>query len=261
MNNIKKKNHINTMILCAGRGKRMRYRTNYIAKPLIKIQKQPILNTNINYLSSIGIKNCVINSSYKYKSIQKFIRKHSYRYPLPKIYTSFEKERLETGGGVKKALPLFNKNNILIINGDSLLLRKANICPVKKLFDNFNSSYMSVLLLIAPINKSIGYYGKGDFIIGSKSITARIERKKNNTNNENFVFTGWQVIKKEMFDNVKKDNFSLNLIYDQAQTKKSLYAITLDGYFLHVSTPKSIIQIERFLNISKKYLNEKNYIL
>ena len=38
-------------------------------------------------------------------------------------------------------------------------------------------------------------------------------------------------------------------------------AITLDGYFLHVSTPKSIIQIERFLNISKKYLNEKNYIL
>ena len=85
--------------------------------------------------------------------------------------------------------------------------------------------------------------------------------KENNTNNKNFVFTGWQVIKKELFDNVKKDNFSLNLIYDQAQTKKSLFAITLDGYFLHVSTPKSIIQIERFLNISKKYLNEKNYIL
>ena len=80
-------------------------------------------------------------------------------------------------------------------------------------------------------------------------------------NNKNFVFTGWQVIKKELFDNVKKDNFSLNLIYDQAHTKKSLFAITLDGYFLHVSTPKSIIQIERFLNISKKYLNEKNYIL
>ena len=188
MNNLKKNNHINTMILCAGRGKRMRYQTKYIAKPLIKIQKQPILKININYLSSLGIKNCVINSSYKYKSIQQFIRKYSYRYPLPKIYTSFEKERLETGGGVKKVLPLFNKNNILVINGDSLLLRKSNICPVKKLFDNFNSSYMSVLLLIAPINKSIGYCGKGDFMMKSKSITARIERKKNNTNNENFVF-------------------------------------------------------------------------
>ena len=44
------------MILCAGRGKRMRYKTQYIAKPLIKIKKQPILKTNIDYLSSIGIK-------------------------------------------------------------------------------------------------------------------------------------------------------------------------------------------------------------
>ena len=37
---------------------------------------------------------------------------------------------------------------------------------------------MSILLLLAPINKSIGYYGGGDFIIKSNSITSRIERKK-----------------------------------------------------------------------------------
>ena len=148
------------MILCAGRGQRMRYKTKYIAKPLIKIQNRPILKTNINYLSSIGIKNCIINNSYNYLTIQKFIRNYSYKYTVPKIYSSFEKERLETGGGVKKALPIFNKKKMLIINGDSLLLRKSNSCPVKKLFKNFNSNYMSILLLLAPINKSIGYYGR-----------------------------------------------------------------------------------------------------
>ena len=178
MNKLEKNNNINTMILCAGRGKRMRYKTKYIAKPLIKIQNQPILKTNINYLSSIGIKNCIINNSYKYLTIQKFIKNYSYKYTIPKMYSSFEKERLETGGGVKKVLPIFNKKKILIINGDSLLLRKTNSCPVKKLFKNFNSNYMSILLLLAPINKSIGYYGGGDFIIKSNSITSRIERKK-----------------------------------------------------------------------------------
>ncbi len=61
------------MILCAGRGQRMRYKTKYIAKPLIKIQNQPILKTNINYLSSIGIKNCIINNSYKYLTIQNLL--------------------------------------------------------------------------------------------------------------------------------------------------------------------------------------------
>ena len=67
MNKLEKKNNVNTMILCAGRGQRMRYKTKYIAKPLIKIQNQPILKTNINYLSSIGIKNCIINNSYIYR--------------------------------------------------------------------------------------------------------------------------------------------------------------------------------------------------
>ena len=255
------KNNINTMILCAGKGKRMRYKTKYIAKPLIKILNQPILKTNINYLSSMGIKNCIVNNSYNYLTIQKFIKNYSYKNTIPKIYSSFERERLETGGGVKKVLPIFNKKKMLIINGDSLLLRRSNSCPVKKLFKNFNSNYMSILLLLAPINKSIGYYGGGDFIVKSNSITSRIERKKNNTGNKSLVFTGWQIINKEIFNDIKKDNFSLNLLYNKAQSQNSLFAITLEGYFLHVSTPKSIIQIEKFLNVNKKYLNEKNYIL
>ena len=261
MNKLEKKNNVNTMILCAGRGQRMRDKTKYIAKPLIKILNQPILKKNINYLSSIGIRNCIINNSYKHYTIQKFIKNYSYKYSIPKIFSSFEKERLETGGGVKKALPIFNKKKVLIINGDSLVLRKPNSCPVKKLFKHFNSDYMSILLLLAPINKSIGYNGGGDFIIKSNSITPKIERKKNNASHKNYVFTGWQIIKKEIFNDIKKDNFSLNLLYNKAQSQNSLFAITLEGYFLHVSTTKSIIQIERFLNVNKKYLNEKNYIL
>ncbi len=261
MHKLEKNNEISTMILCAGRGQRMRYKTKYIAKPLIKIKNQPILKTNINYLSSVGIKNCIINNSYKHLTIQKFIRNYSYKYACPKVYSSYEKERLETGGGVKKVLPVFNKKKILIINGDSLLLRRANSCPVKKLFKNFNSNDMSVLLLVAPITRSIGYYGGGDFIIKSNSITSKVERKINNTNHKNFVFTGWQIINKEIFNEIKKDNFSLNIIYNIAQSQNRLFAITLDGYFLHVSTPKSIIEIEKFLNVNKKYLNEKNYIL
>ena len=261
MNKLEKTNNINTIILCAGRGKRMRYKTKFIAKPLVKIQNQTILKANITYLSEIGIKNCIINNSYKHLTIQRFIRNYSYKHSKPKIYSSFEKERLETGGGVKKALPKFNKNKILVINGDSLLLRKANLCPVKKLLKNFNMNYMSVLLLLVPIKKSIGYHGSGDFIIKSNSITSRIERKENNASHRNFVFTGWQIINKQIFNDIKKENFSLNLLYNKAQTQNSLFAVILDGYFLHVSTPKSIIQIERFLNINKKYLNEKNYIL
>ena len=56
---------------------------------------------------------------------------------------------------------------------------------------------------------------------------------------------------KRNFSRRQKKLFSLNLLYDKAQSQERLFAITLDGYFLHVSTPKSIIQIEKFLNVKK----------
>ena len=261
MQKFKKHNLIDTMILCAGRGKRMRYKTQYIAKPLIKIQNKPILSTNLQYLTKLGIKNCIINNSYKYKTIQKFIKDYSYKNLYPKIHSSYETERLETGGGVKKTLHLFNKKNILVINGDSLLLNKTNTCPVSKLYNNFNSAEMNILLLIAPIKNSIGYEGRGDFIMESDKIASRIKRNKKNSNSQSYVFTGWQIINKEIFNLIKEEKFSLNLLYDLALSQRKLFAVKLDGYFLHASTPKSIIQIEQFINSNKKILNEKNYIL
>ena len=55
---------------------------------------------------------------------------------------------------------------------------------------------MKILLLLAPVNKSIGYDGSGDFIIKSKSNASRIERIRNQRNNKSFVFTEWQIINK-----------------------------------------------------------------
>ena len=148
-----------------------------------------------------------------------------------------------------------------MINGDSLLLNKTNICPVSKLYDNFNNAQMNILLLIAPIKNSIGYEGRGDFIMESDKIVSRIERHKKHSRSQSYVFTGWQIINKELFNQITEKKFSLNLLYDLALNQKKLFAVKLDGYFLHASTPKSVIQIEQFINSNKKVLNEKNYIL
>ena len=51
-----------------------------------------------------------------------------------------------------------------------------------------------------------------------------------------------------------KKKFSMNELYNIAESKGRLYAIKLNGKFLHVSNQKSIIQIERFLEYNKKVL-------
>ena len=86
----------------------------------------------------------------------------------------------------------------------------------------------------------------------SDKIASRVKRNKKNSDSQSYVFTGWQIINKEIFNLIKEEKFSLNLLYDLALSQRKLFAVKLDGYFLHASTPKSIIQIEQFINSNKK---------
>ena len=73
------------MLLAAGRGERMRYKTQFIAKPLIKINETSILERNIIKIANAGIRKIVVNSSYQHLTIKKFIKNFKSRKKLPKI--------------------------------------------------------------------------------------------------------------------------------------------------------------------------------
>ena len=80
-------------------------------------------------------------------------------------------------------------------------------------------------------------------LLKKKSCVIKRSRDKNG-----LVFTGWQIIKKELFEGINLNNFSLNVLYDIAEKNSTLYGITHKGEFLHMSNPKSYLQVENFLN-------------
>ena len=237
------------MILAAGRGKRMRHKTLFTAKPLIILNDISLLEFNLKKLTNAGIKKCIVNSNYKHISIRNFLKIYSLKNKYPKTKMSHEETVLETGGGIKNALPLFNKNKILAINGDSLLINKTKDCPVKKLYTNFNDS-MDVLLLLVPKKNSIGYQGNGDFIRNNKRNIFRIQRKKS-IGYSDLVFCGWQLLRKDIFNKIDRNYFSLNLIYDVAQKKNRLYGTIFNGSFLHIGDPRSYLFVNNQLNSKK----------
>ena len=152
-NNKKKINNIDAMLMAAGKGKRMRYLTKFLAKPLIKINNTSILERNITKISHAGIKKIVINTCYQHLTIKKFIKGFKSRKKLPKINITFEKRMLETGGGLKNAIEKFENSNILVVNGDSLLSYAYRDCPIKNLSSNYNDQNMDVLLLLSKKKK------------------------------------------------------------------------------------------------------------
>ena len=114
------------MILAAGYGKRMLPLTKEIPKPLIKINSVSLLKNSIDFLYKIGCKNIVINTHYKHNLISEFIQEISINY---NIKISYEKNILDTAGGVKNAMRLFDDENIIVTNSD-VFWKKENEADV-----------------------------------------------------------------------------------------------------------------------------------
>lgn len=95
------------MILAAGRGERMQHLTNHIPKPLLKVKGKALIEHRIIALQAAGFHDIVINLFYLGEMIANYLGDGS-RYDV-NIQYSWEREKLDVGGGIKHALPLLHE--------------------------------------------------------------------------------------------------------------------------------------------------------
>jgi N-acetyl-alpha-D-muramate 1-phosphate uridylyltransferase len=104
------------MILAAGRGERMGTLTQHLPKPLLKIKNNYLIEYAINALVKANITEIVINISYYADKIKTAIG-DGHQYGANILYSE-EEHRLETGGGIVKALPLLGNDPFLVMSSD-----------------------------------------------------------------------------------------------------------------------------------------------
>ena len=68
------KKNLTVLILCGGKGLRLRPLTKELPKPLIKIKNKTILENIIDYLKKNDVNDFIIATGYKYQIIDKFIK-------------------------------------------------------------------------------------------------------------------------------------------------------------------------------------------
>lgn len=104
------------MILAAGRGERMRPLTDRVPKPLLAVAGRPLIAWLLESLRSAGFNEIVINVSHLREAIESALGDGS-SFGV-RIAYSFEREALETAGGIAWALPLLGEEPFLVVNGD-----------------------------------------------------------------------------------------------------------------------------------------------
>jgi len=141
------------MILAAGRGERMGVLTQNTPKPLLKVRGRYLIEHAIQSFKEAGIHEIVINVSYLKEKIMEAIGDGS-RYGV-KITYSIEEERLETGGGIVKALPLLGSEPFVVYSADVI-----TDYPLAELFKK--SLKLAHLILVKHPAYSPDFYLNGE---------------------------------------------------------------------------------------------------
>lgn len=219
------------MVLAAGKGERLRPLTDACPKPMIVVAGKPMMDYAIDQLAREKVQDVVVNVCHHGDMIVKHLSKRD----KPNIIFSREDERLETGGGVLKALPHLGPNPFYVINGDVLWSNK-NGNTLKMLQDAWED-HMDALLLVVPLKSTRGYEGVGDYNLG---VSGKLRRRTGDS--AKYVYGGVQILHPRLFEGESLEPFSLNKLYNKAEAKGTLYGMEHKSYWFHVGTPEALME-------------------
>ncbi len=227
------------MILAAGIGKRMRPLTLTRPKPMVEVAGKPIIAYAVDRLRAAGIEEAVINVHYLPEAMERWAAGIA----SPRLVISDERDcLLDTGGGVKRALPLLGRAPFFVLNGDSLWMESARPA-LERLRAAWDGRRMDCLLLLAAMTSAVGFGGAGDFRMAPDG---RLERRPEG-GIAPFVFAGCYLVHPRLFADSPEGSFSMNLLWDQALAKGRLYGLRHDSTWIHVGTPDAVALAEEAL--------------
>lgn len=153
------------------------------------------------------------------------------------VQTIHEPVLLETGGGVRNALPLLGDGPVITLNSDAVW---RGVNPIAAMLAAWRPDDMDALLTLIHPETAFGYVGQGDF---SLSETRRLTR------GPGFIYTGLQIMKTDRLNTIGEDVFSLNRIWDLMADDGRLFGVVYKGGWCDVGQPESIPLAEAMLNV------------
>lgn len=210
------------MIFAAGRGTRMGVMTKDRPKPLIQVAGRALIDHAIALTDAMGPLTRVVNTHY----MAAMLRVHLAGQDV--LFSDEPDLLLETGGGLRHALPLLGEKPVFTLNSDAIW-RGPN--PLTMLASAWDPVRMEALLMLLPPVAAIGHTGSGDF---------RMDTDGRLTRGPGLVYSGAQIIRTDTLADVPQQVFSLNLLWDQMAARGGLFGLIYPGAWCDVGRPESI---------------------
>lgn len=225
-------------ILGAGFGTRLRPYTNDIPKPMVQVADRSMVWHTLDKLKAVGVSRVIVNTHYLADKLSQHLKEYDGDIEIIPVY---EETILDTGGGVKNALPYFENKPFFVIAGDNLWT-DSDLPALEKLLQHWDAEKMDILTLMQPIDKMVLTHGVGDYDFVDEG---RVRRSKDQTGTH--MWTNIRINTPEIYSYQADSVFSFIKILDEAEKHGRLYALEHDGEWHHISTPSDLEAVDRYV--------------
>ncbi len=214
------------MILAAGQGKRMLPLTQTTPKPLLRAGGRSLIEWHILRLQSAGVTDIVINHHHLGEQIEAALGDGS-DYAVQLRYSP-EAERLETAGGIIRALPMLGDDSFIIVNGDVWTdFDFAALAPLAP--DNALAH-----LVLAP---NTAHHPDGDFgLTDAGRVSMDVAPR--------LTYSGVSVLHKDLFAGYHEQFLALGPLLQDAITRGLVTGQRHDGDWQDIGTPEKLATLD-----------------
>lgn len=215
------------MLFAAGFGTRMGALTADRPKPLIEVAGKPLIDHALAQAEGVG--RIVANVHWKPDALVRHLQARG-------VAVTREDPILETGGGLRAALPLLGEGPVMTLNTDAVWTGEN---PLSQLRDAWDDGRMDGLLLVLP--DAAAGKGAGDFVMDAEGRLGRAKGARGQ------VYLGAQILRTEGLSAITETVFSLNLLWDRMIAAGRLYGVVHRGGWCDVGHPAGIAEAETML--------------
>ncbi|WP_375229454.1 nucleotidyltransferase family protein [Roseobacter sp. S98] len=218
------------MLFAAGFGTRMRPLTDRMPKPMIPVGGRPLVDYAVDLAQAIDPPAIVANLHYRPDELRTHLTGRG-------VQTITETpEILDTGGGLRNALPLLGSGPVITVNSDAIW---SGPNPLNILLQAWDPAKMDALLLCVPEPNARGSASNGDFISDEDGLLKR---------GPGDIYSGAQIINPDLLATVSGTAFSLNRVWDHILVHQRLYGVRYNGTWCDVGHPDGIPIAEDLLD-------------
>lgn len=214
------------MIFAAGRGERMRPLSDATPKPLLRVGAKMLIEHHLETLAAIGVRDVVVNTSHLAEQFPTALGDGS-RWGV-RIRYSYEGEKpLETGGGIKHALPLLGDAPFIGVSAD--IVSDYD-------YANLPAEPQGLAHLVMVPNPA--FHPRGDFFLDG----ARLNEEGVG---ERLTFANIAVYRPEFIASESATYFKLLPLYQRAMRDGKLGGERFDGFWTNIGTPEQLRELHK----------------